>query len=144
MIYADVYGETALPLTAVDGEDTVRGEGTGGLTVAVIHRKGIRSLRRVVKGCLKDSSAPVYVAQGTSHLCLVHDLLGKNVACPCQCVGRGGDVRRRIDKGGGVFRGTARRLALQEYRVGERCEPALACDRGTRALFLLVGAVKIL
>ena len=98
----------------------------------------------MVKGRLKDGSAPVYVAQGASHLCLVHDLLGKNVACPCQCVSRGGDVRRRIDKGGGVFLGTARHLALQEYRIGERCESALACHRSTRALFLLVGAVKIL
>ena len=112
VIYADVYGETALLLTAVNGEDTVRGEGTGGLTVAVIHCKGIRSLRRVVKGCLEDGGAPVYVAQGAAHLCFVHDLLGKNVACPCQCVGRGGDVCCRIDKGSGVFLGIALRLAL--------------------------------
>ena len=89
VIDSDAHGETALFLAAIDGKYAVRGQGADGLRVAVVHLKDLRLLGICIQCRLKDGGFPEFLAHQAAQLRLVHDRLGKDVACARECIGGG-------------------------------------------------------
>ena len=136
--------EAALLLSAIDGENPMRGECADGLAVAVVHLKDLCILGIGVERRLKDSVPPKLLAHEATQLRLVHDRLGEDITGTRKCVGDCWDFLFCIYIRCSCFLKRARRLPLEQHRICQSLKSALACNGGTCPFFLFVWTVEIL
>ena len=143
VVDSDADNETALFLTAIDGENPMRGKCADGLAVAVVHLKDLCILGIGIERRFKDGTSPKLFAHEAAQLRLVHDRLGEDITRTRKCVSNCWDFLFCIYIRCSSFLGRAFGLSLEQHRVCKVLQPPLTGNGGACAFFLLIGTVEI-